>query len=448
MTSARNLYPVPDESGIGIENHDVPSEEMLLGCLLLSSASIAEVFNIVKPDDFYVPAYQDLYSAIIDHYSSNKPVEPVALHSSLPSPTQNSLPMSEIFALSNNALAPASASFYAAKVKKASRLRKLSSHLRAGLSAAARNPEPYDLTSHTVNQLTSLLYDKEQNNFTAGDVVDQAIAQAAARADGSLQESVLTTGYAELDGLLGGIRSGQFLLIAGRPGAGKSIAALDIARHMSISSGKPALLFSLEMSSVEIGQRLISAEASVPLTNVISGHMTDAEWQRCAEAKTRIDAAPLYIDASANLTTADIRAKAHQMLLTHNISCVMVDYLGLLRHPNEHRMESRQVIMSDISRELKLISRDTVPVIALAQLNRAVESRHDKKPVLSDLRDTGALEQDSDVVILLHRDDVNNSDSLRSGEVDLIVAKHRNGPTGIITLANQYHMARLTNLFG
>jgi len=448
MTSARNLYPVPDESAIGIENNDVPSEEMLLGCLLIASSAISEVFHIVNPDDFYVPAYQDLYSAIIDHYSSDKPVEPVALHSSLPSPTQNALPLSEIFALSNKALTPASASFYAMKVKKASRLRHLSAHLRAGLSAAAKNPDPYDLTSHTVNKLTALLYDKQQNSFTAGDVVDQAIAQAAARADGTFQESVLTTGYSELDDMLGGIRAGQFLLIAGRPGAGKSIAALDIARNISIRSGKPALFFSLEMSSVEIGQRLISAEASVPLSKIISGGMTDVEWQRCAEAKNRIDKAPLHIDASANLTTVDIRAKAHQMMLTHNITCVMVDYLGLLRHPNEHRMESRQVIMSEISRELKLISRDTVPVLALAQLNRAVESRHDKKPVLSDLRDSGALEQDSDVVILLHRDDVNNSESIRSGEVDLIVAKHRNGPTGIVTLANQYHMARLTNLFG
>lgn len=447
MSQTRNLYPVPDHSDISTEVTDIASEEMSLACMLMATSAVTESIPILAGSDFYIPAHQDIYETICSHYSDGKPLELVALHASLPSQTKAALSLSELFALSQKAVSPASATYYATRVKKAAQLRRIALQLRTSLAATLRNPEPFDIASAAVSDLTRLLCDKTEESTTAGSATTEALERAAARAEGRDLELVLNTGYTELDGLLGGVRNGQFILCAGRPGAGKSIAALDIARYMAIRNNHPVLFFSLEMSELEIGQRIISAESSVPLAKIISGTMTDEEWGKCMTASKRIEQAPLYIDVSSNVTTQDIRAKAHQMTLTNDISCVIIDYLGLLRHPNEHRMESRQAIMSDISRDLKLIARDVVPIIALAQLNRAVESRNDKKPILSDLRDTGALEQDSDVVIMLHREDVHNSESNRSGEVDLIVAKHRNGPTGTITLANQYHMARLANLF-
>jgi replicative DNA helicase len=224
-----------------------------------------------------------------------------------------------------------------------------------------------------------------------------------------------------------------------------STLALDVARSCSIKNGLTSVIFSLEMSKSEITMRLLSAEAKVPLHHMRSGRMSDDDWARLARRMGEVADAPLFVDDSPNLTMMEIRAKARRLKQRNDLRLVVVDYLQLMT--SGKRVESRQQEVSEFSRSLKLLAKELeVPVIAISQLNRSPEQRQDKKPMLADLRESGAIEQDSDLVILLHREDIYERESPRAGEADLILAKHRNGPTGTVTVAFQGHYSRFVDM--
>jgi replicative DNA helicase len=253
------------------------------------------------------------------------------------------------------------------------------------------------------------------------------------------------TGFSELDQITNGLHGGQMIIVAARPAIGKSTLALDFSRACSIKHGLTSAIFSLEMSKSEITMRLLSAEAKVALNKMRSGHMDDDDWARLARRMGEVADAPLYIDDSPNLTMMEIRAKARRLKQRHDLRLVIIDYLQLMT--SGKRVESRQVEVSEFSRSLKLLAKELeVPVVALSQLNRGPEQRTDKKPMLSDLRESGSLEQDADMVILLHREDAYERESPRAGEADLILAKHRNGPTGLVTVAFQGHYSRFVDM--
>jgi replicative DNA helicase len=224
-----------------------------------------------------------------------------------------------------------------------------------------------------------------------------------------------------------------------------STLALDFARAAAIKAEMPTIVFSLEMGRSEIAMRLMSAEAAVPLQNMRKGTLDSRDWTTIASTRGRIDSAPLYIDDSPNMTLVEIRAKCRRLKQRAGLKMVIIDYLQLMT--SGKRVESRQQEVSEFSRALKLLAKELqVPVIALSQLNRGPEQRADKKPALSDLRESGSIEQDADMVILLHREAAYEKDSPRAGEADLIVAKHRNGPTDTITVAFQGHFSRFTDM--
>jgi replicative DNA helicase len=226
-----------------------------------------------------------------------------------------------------------------------------------------------------------------------------------------------------------------------------STLALDFARACSINNGMPSVIFSLEMGRNEIAMRLLSAEARVALHHMRSGSMTDDDWTRLARRMPDVSAAPLFIDDSPNLSMMEIRAKCRRLKQRNDLRLVVIDYLQLMQSGGSRRPESRQQEVSDMSRNLKLLAKELeVPVIALSQLNRGPEQRTDKKPMVSDLRESGSIEQDADMVILLHREDAYEKESPRAGEADLIVAKHRNGPTATITVAFQGHYSRFVDM--
>ncbi len=235
------------------------------------------------------------------------------------------------------------------------------------------------------------------------------------------------------------------IIMAARPGVGKSTLALDIARHAAVKQRKAAVIFSLEMSKTEITMRLLSAEAQIRLSHMRSGSMNDQDWERIVRRMSEISDAPLYIDDSPNMTMMEIRAKARRLKQKADLKLIVVDYLQLMS--SGKRVESRQQEVSEFSRQMKLLAKELeVPVIAISQLNRGPEQRTDKRPMLSDLRESGSLEQDADMVILVHRPDAWEADDPRAGEADLIVAKHRNGPTATISVAHQLHYSRFTDL--
>jgi replicative DNA helicase len=233
--------------------------------------------------------------------------------------------------------------------------------------------------------------------------------------------------------------------IAGRPGSGKSTLALDIARSAAVKHQKSTAIFSLEMGRLEIMMRLFAAEAGVALQNMRSGHMSDQDWRRLALRSSELAGAPLFIDDSPNMTMMEIRAKARRLRQRNDLQLVVIDYLQLMT--SGKRVESRQQEVSEFSRAMKLLAKELdVPVVALSQLNRSPEQRSDKKPMLSDLRESGSIEQDSDVVLLVHRPDLYEPETERAGEADLIIAKHRNGPTATVAVAFQGRYSRFADM--
>lgn len=289
----------------------------------------------------------------------------------------------------------------------------------------------------------SEMYVFPATHYAAGpETMERAIKEIEKIAKGVMGQGV-KSGFKELDALTNGFHPGNMIVLAARPAVGKSTLGLDIARHASIHNRETSVIFSLEMSRSEITMRMLAAEARVPLNNIRSGRLGEEEWSKMARRMGEISDAPMFIDDSANLSLMEIRAKSRRLKQRHNLKLVIIDYLQLMT--SGKRVENRQQEVSEFSRSLKLLAKElNVPVVAISQLNRSPEQRSDKKPMLSDLRESGSIEQDADVVILLHREDLYDSQN-RSGEADLIVAKHRNGPTRTITVSAQLHLARFTD---
>jgi replicative DNA helicase len=277
------------------------------------------------------------------------------------------------------------------------------------------------------------------------EIMGEALTEIEAISNRDGEMVGVPTGFTDLDSLTNGLHAGQLVMIAARPALGKSTMGLDISRTASIKHGLTSVIFSLEMSRNEIVMRLLSAEAQVPLQHMRSGTMSESDWSKLAGKMGAVSDAPLFIDDSPNMNLMEIRAKCRRLKQRHDLRLVVVDYLQLMS--SGKRVESRQQEVSEFSRSLKLLAKELdVPVIAISQLNRGPEQRQDNRPMLADLRESGSLEQDADMVLLLHREDFYERESPRAGEADFIVAKHRNGPTATITVAFQGHYSRFVDM--
>ncbi|MFE7580749.1 replicative DNA helicase [Streptomyces gardneri] len=282
----------------------------------------------------------------------------------------------------------------------------------------------------------------DDETITVGDVLADVLESATTK---PTTEDRIPTGFIDLDGLFcGGLAPGQMVVVGARPAMGKTTFGLGLARAAAIQHGIPTLFESLEMGRKELGMSIVSAESRVPLHHMKQGIVTDDGVQRLARRAPAVKDAPLYINDNAHLTMPVLRARVRHLVRTAGLRLVIVDYLQLMQAP---KAESRQVAVSEMSRQLKLLAKEFgITVVVLAQLNRGPEQRTEKKPMVSDLRESGAIEQDADIVILLHREDVYEKESPRAGEADLIVGKHRGGPTATITTAFQGHYARFVDM--
>ncbi len=301
-----------------------------------------------------------------------------------------------------------------------------------------------------MDRAQAAIYDVTDRSTTEDYTVLEELLQPTMDEIDSIQNSGGTaagvpTGFTDLDAITNGLHPGQMIVVAARPGLGKSTLGLDFARSCSIKHGLTSAVFSLEMSKAEIVMRLLSAEARIRLADMRAGRMSDDDWTRMARRMSEISEAPLFIDDSPNLTLMEIRAKARRLKQRHDLKLIILDYLQLMT--SGRKVESRQQEVSEFSRQIKLLAKELeVPVVAMSQLNRGPEQRTDKRPMLSDLRESGSIEQDADMVILLHRPDAFERDDPRAGEADLILAKHRNGPQGTIVVAHQLHYSRFADL--
>jgi replicative DNA helicase len=420
----------------------------VLGSMMLSPEAIAAVVEILAPEDFYRTAHRTIHETILSIYARGEPVDAITVVEDLKRRSAIETVGGALFVynLVESVPTPASAAYYAKIVSDNALLRRLieaSSQIMAKAYAVPEDPR------RTADEAEGLMYavsrHREQENVvTARELVDESMAALEHIQQRDSRFAGIPTGFQDLDDLLSGLQKGNLIIVAARPGVGKSSFVTNLARNVAVDAQATVMMFSLEMSRFEIGMRLLCGEAKVPWDRVRSGRVATEEWTRLAEAAEVLHEAPLFIVDSGNVTIVDIRAKARRLRSSRQgLGVIIVDYLQLMS--GHSRFESRQQEVAEISRSLKLLAKELeIPVIAVSQLNRNPETRADKRPQLSDLRESGSLEQDSDIVMFIHRDDSDDRTEVK-GKADLIVAKHRNGPTATIPLTFLPHLTLFRN---
>ena len=423
-----------------------PAEEALIGAIISSQRGAEAAADLdLKPEHFHFPAHQIVYEAVQRLWGNGEPVSPVTVMTELTRTQQIGLvggaphvhtlmAAGEMWSLASNA----------ERVK--------ADHARRALHIAAVQ----------IAQMCGPGFNPAETGDLARKLVDTALAESDGSSDparsADLYVDALTRlehpedvagmivpPYSDLQAMIRVLRPGQLVTVGARPGTGKSTVAADLLRHVGLRLRLPVVLFSLEMGREEIMDRVLSAETSVPLTAIQGAALTDREWDKIAHASTVFSEGAFEIDDSSDITVARVRSRLRRMARRNPARLVIIDYLQLMKSGGKH--ESREREIADITGSLKRLAREfEVPIVLLAQLNRGPEQRTDRRPVKSDLRESGAIENDSDIVILIHRPDMGDPESARVGEADFIVDKNRTGPLGWCTVVFQGHFGRFVDM--
>ena len=429
--------------------HDDVAEQSVLGGMLLSKDAIADVVESLRASDFYKPAHETIYEAILSLYGHGSPADAITVADELKKRGELTRVggASYIHTLIASVPTAANAQYYAEIVKEHAIMRRL---IEAGTKIAQLGYANETEVDTLVDQAQAEIYavtdgNAKEDYVSFSEALEETINEIDANSNRPDGVYGVPTDFIEFDELTGGLHGGQMIVIAARPGVGKSTLALDIARSAAIHHQMTTVFFSLEMSRTELAMRILSAEGKISMGRLKKGDLDTEGWTNLATLQGRIDSAPLFIDDSPNMTLMEIRAKCRRLKQRNDLKLVVLDYLQLMS--SGKKVESRQQEVAEFSRSLKLLAKELdVPVIALSQLNRGSEQRTDKRPMVSDLRESGSIEQDADMVILLHREDMYNPDSERVGEADMIIAKHRGGPTRTIPLAFSGKYSRFNNM--
>lgn len=436
--------------GLRVPPHNLQAEESLLGAMLLRSQAIADAVEVVSAGDFYKPAHGHIYDAITSLYSAGEPVDPVTVAEELKRASLLDAIGGPAVLLTIQSRTPAvsNASHYARIVEENSLLRRL---ITTAGEIAELGYSPLDDIPKTIDSAESMMFEVAQRR------VADTMVELRELLDLSLdrlemlyerKETIIGTpsGYHELDEVLSGLQPNALIIVGARPSMGKTSFGLGAAANAAVKSGRPVLYFSLEMAHIELTQRLLGSEGRIDGSRLKNGQLNEADWSKITKAMGRLADAPLWIDDNPNLTVMEIRAKARRLKSkVGDLGLIVIDYLQLMS--GRSSAESRQVEVSEISRGLKILARELeCPVMALSQLSRGLELRADKRPMLADLRESGSLEQDADVVLFLYRDEKYNVDSPDKGTAEVIVAKHRNGPTAMCRLAFLDYCASFANM--
>ncbi|MFJ6889988.1 replicative DNA helicase [Streptomyces californicus] len=430
--------------------HSREAEMSVLGSMMLSKEAAIECQDILQEQDYYFPHHATIHRLIVDLHARGVPCDPIQLGAELH--RGNDLTRiggaPYLHTLVQSVDTPANATYHADIVRERGVLRRL---IEAGIAITQAGFAGHGSIEENVAEAAARIAAVVEGTGKEDDFVlpEDTLEHTLDQVENNKNNDGVTgapTGFIDLDSLTNGFQPGQMVVVAARPGMGKSTFAMDIARACAVKHQIPAAFISLEMDIDELNMRLLSAESKVALHHLRLGTTTDEDWTSLARHLPRISQAPLYINDSAT-TLATIQAKLRRLKSRRpDLGLVVIDYLQLVT-TSGRRPESRQQEVSDISRSLKLLAKELqVPIIALSQLNRGPELRTDKKPMVSDLRESGSIEQDADIVVLLHREDAYDKESARSGEVDLIIAKHRGGPTATITVGNQLHYSRFVDM--
>ncbi len=432
--------------------HNLEAEESLLGAMLISRDAIAEAQEIVRAEDFYREANTKIFDTIMDLYMHGEPADPITLSEALKKKgiLEDVGGKPYIHTLINGVPTAANARYYAEIVERNGTLRNL---IRAATEIAALGYEVPDDLEAAIDRAESLIFGVSRKRvserfITLKELCAETWEHIEKLAEAGTQVTGLATGFPDIDQLTSGLQPSDFIVVAGRPSMGKTSFVLTIAQNVALNLGTPVAIFSIEMSRSQLAQRLMSSEARVNAQNLRTGNLKDEDLSRLVSALDRLSGAPIFIDDSPSVSGVEVRAKARRLMAKHNLGLVIVDYLQLMQGSGSRRAENRQQEISEISRSLKILGRElNIPIIAVSQLSRGVEQRGgDKRPLLADLRESGAIEQDADLVIFIYRDELYNPDTDDRGVAEVIIRKHRNGPVGTVRLAFLEHYTKFANL--
>jgi replicative DNA helicase len=430
------------------------AEQLLLASLIDGPQNnIAEAMALVNLDDFYREGHRRIFNAITELFAIGEPIEPITIIEQLTKTGDIDVAGGRDAVLDLMATPYISASYrsYGEIVRDAATQRRL---LQVGQEIETIVAEREGETTDMVQRAEDLIYDLTQKR-TRGDFVGTealvmtSMERLVAASEHGSEVTGLPTGFDDLDRLTGGFRASNLIVVAARPSMGKTALALCMAEHVALHEQKTVAMFSLEMSGEELTQRLLCSVAMVDASRMRSGRLSADDWPRVSQAADRLSKAPIFIDDSEGMTVTEMRTKARRLKARHGLGLVVVDYIQLMEGaPNlRRRDENRVQELSAISRGLKMMARDLdVPIIVVSQLNRSPDARNDKRPMLSDLRESGAIEQDADMVLLIYRDDYYEPDSESKGIAEVNVAKHRNGPTDRVKLAFMGTYAKFASL--
>lgn len=439
------------ESGLigRIPPHSLEAEQSVLGAMILDKEAINTAIEIIRPDDFYKEANKEIFEAILILFNKNEPVDLITLSEELKrrGTLENIGGVTYLANLSSGVATTANIKYYCKIVEEKSILRRL---IRSCDDVIAKSYENSDEVNAIIENAEKAIFDITQGRHREGfsplnEVLLSSFSQIEERAANQGTLTGLTTGFIDLDNKLSGLQKSDLILLAARPSMGKTAISVNIVTNAALKANAKVAVFSLEMSKEQLVQRMISATAHVDLQKIISGRLSEEEWIQVINAMGPLSQAEIFIDDTAGISLMEMKAKCRRLKIEKGLDLVMIDYLQLMQL--DGRQESRQQEISAISRGLKALAKEMeCPVIALSQLSRAPELRTDHRPILSDLRESGAIEQDADVVLFLYRDEYYHEDSEKKNIGEVIIAKHRNGPTGSLELVFKKEFTKFVNM--
>ncbi len=425
-----------EERRIKVPPHSVEAEQSLLGGLMLDKSAWDKIADVVGSEDFYRKDHRVIFRAIAELIEDGQPCDVVVLSEFLDKreELESAGGLEYLATLANETPGSANARAYANIVRERAMLRSLIEvgNEIAGQAFRTEGRKASDVVDEA-ERLVFEIAERGTRGKQGFKSLKQILPETVDRidllhqSDGSI--TGISSGYNEFDKMTAGLQAGDLVIIAGRPSMGKTTLAVNIAENAAIGSRVPTAIFSMEMPASQLAFRMISSLGRVDQTHLRTGNFPDEDWSRINTAVQLMSDAPIFIDDTAGLAPTEIRARARRLQREHGLGLIVVDYLQLMQVPGNQ--ENRATEISEISRSLKALAKElSVPVIALSQLNRSVEQRTDKRPVMSDLRESGAIEQDADMIIFIYREEVYNPDTPRKGIADIVIAKQRNGPIG------------------
>lgn len=432
-----------------IPPHSIEAEQSVLGAMILDKESINTALEIIRPNDFYKEANKEIFETIVVLFNKNEPVDLITLSEELKrrDNLENIGGVTYLANLSSGVGTTANTKYYCKIVEEKSILRKLIYSCDNVLAKSYEDSEDVNIIiEHAEKSIFDITQGRHREGFSPlSEVLLDSFAQIEERAANQDELTGLGTGFIDLDNKLSGLQKSDLILLAARPSMGKTALGINIITNSALKHGAKVALFSLEMSKEQLVQRMIAATSHVDLQKIISGRLEEDEWLEIINAMAPLSQAEIFIDDTAGITLMEMKAKCRRLKMEKGLDLIMVDYLQLMEQ--EGRQENRQQEISAISRGLKGLAKEMeCPVVAISQLSRAPELRSDHRPILSDLRESGAIEQDADIVMFLYRDDYYHKDSEKQNIGELIIAKHRNGPTGSLELVFKKEYTKFVNM--